>query len=361
MSNPIQMKDALGVVIFKVKNYLFPDGEVGTAPVVHGPNGQPLFTSDQPGHVALDAQAAGLSTSAGQASQLTQLQALVTALGGTLTVNAPNGARIPVDIGSATVTISGPVTVANEVEIKNDSGSPVPTAPQSNAPRKRQTGALAALNAAITLPVDGMSTVLLRLSGAWVGTVALFGSADDGQTYDIPLTLIPYSGGAAVSAMSANGAWEMACGALTHVQAVMTAFTSGSATALLMAGAGAKSVRVGAPVGNPLPIRRGLGTRIDASGAKPTPTANGNVLLGTIAADPARNGDWFAQNQSASDLLLVLDDGNDTPSLTTMLPMNLADSAGRQGGSYTSQNLGPHVGRLRVYGPAGAQFALTAQ
>lgn len=34
--------------------------------------------------------------------------------------------RIPVDIGASTVNITGPVTVSNEVEIKNDVGNPIP-------------------------------------------------------------------------------------------------------------------------------------------------------------------------------------------------------------------------------------------
>lgn len=34
--------------------------------------------------------------------------------------------KIPVDIGSSSVSITGPVTVSNEVEIKNDIGNPVP-------------------------------------------------------------------------------------------------------------------------------------------------------------------------------------------------------------------------------------------
>lgn len=42
-------------------------------------------------------------------------------------VGAPtSGGRLPVDIGGATVNITGPVTVSNEVEIKNDVGNPIP-------------------------------------------------------------------------------------------------------------------------------------------------------------------------------------------------------------------------------------------
>lgn len=37
-----------------------------------------------------------------------------------------SGDRIPVDIGASSVSITGPVTVSNEVEVKNDTGNPVP-------------------------------------------------------------------------------------------------------------------------------------------------------------------------------------------------------------------------------------------
>lgn len=50
---------------------------------------------------------------------------------GGLTDAQLRASRVPVDIGSATVTISGPVTVSNEVEIKNDTGNPVPTQEQT--------------------------------------------------------------------------------------------------------------------------------------------------------------------------------------------------------------------------------------
>lgn len=52
---------------------------------------------------------------------------------------------LPVDIGGASVNITGPVTVANEVEIKNDSGNPVPA---SVASLPLPTGAATAANQA---------------------------------------------------------------------------------------------------------------------------------------------------------------------------------------------------------------------
>jgi hypothetical protein len=80
---------------------------------------------------------------------------------------ALSGGRVPVDIGSASVTITGPVTVSNEVEITNDSGAPIP---MSAAALPLPSGAatettLSALNTKIPaqaiaglLPVDTLGT-----------------------------------------------------------------------------------------------------------------------------------------------------------------------------------------------------------
>lgn len=45
---------------------------------------------------------------------------------GGLTNTELRATPVPVDIGSATVNITGPVTISSEVEVKNDSGSPIP-------------------------------------------------------------------------------------------------------------------------------------------------------------------------------------------------------------------------------------------
>ena len=65
--------------------------------------------------------------------------------------------RVPVDIGSASVTITGPVTVSNEVEVKNDTGNPGPTAPDV----QRGGGAITATTTRVTLATDGPGVAAL--------------------------------------------------------------------------------------------------------------------------------------------------------------------------------------------------------
>lgn len=178
MTNPIQIKDALGVVIFKIKNFVFPDGEVGTAPVMHGPDGTPLLTAANPGHVTLDAQGAGLASDAklelvrallagtvgvsaaslplptGAATDA-KLEALRALLAGTLGVSAqslplPTGAATETTLEALRALVAGTLTVsvANEIEIKNDAGSPLPTrdAPGSAADQSVNPASLSGLN-----------------------------------------------------------------------------------------------------------------------------------------------------------------------------------------------------------------------
>lgn len=154
-------------------------------------------------------------------------------------------------------------------------GGILQTAVRSNAPRVSTTAALGAANAAVTLAVDGMNSAVVQLSGVWAGTATFLGSVDGGANY-FPVNMIPYGpgGGAAVGSATGNGQWEFACGGLTHVQVVMSAYTSGGATALLAAANGLKSVRVGNPAGNPLTVTGTLVENVstvttDASGAIP--------------------------------------------------------------------------------------------
>jgi hypothetical protein len=75
----------------------------------------------------------------------------------------PVAGRIPVDIGGATVNITGPVTVSNEVEIKNDSGNPIPVSISSavlptNAStlseQQTQTTKLTSIDSKLTSPLS---------------------------------------------------------------------------------------------------------------------------------------------------------------------------------------------------------------
>lgn len=92
----------------------------------------------------------------------------------------------------------------------------------------------------------------------------------------------------------------------------------------------------------------------DASGSQPS--LNGLNLLATIAASVARQGGYFIQNQSASMLTAVFDDGAGN-ALTVILLDPSAYGANRQGASIDS-SMGLHQGRIRIYGLASSQFAL---
>ena len=127
----------------------------------------------------------------------------------------------------------------------------------SNAPRVSTAGTLAALNAVVSRAVDGMSTAVIQATGTWAGTISWFGSIDGGTTY-FPINATPFGAGlsgASVASATANGQWEIAVGALTHIEAQMTAYTSGSASIVLAAANGAKITRVKAPTTDPLPVQ----------------------------------------------------------------------------------------------------------
>lgn len=79
----------------------------------------------------------------------------------------PVSGRVPVDIGGATVNITGPVTVTNEVEIKNDAGNPIPvdgtvsvTGVSTLAEQQTQTTILNSIDNKLTSPISVSATNL---------------------------------------------------------------------------------------------------------------------------------------------------------------------------------------------------------
>jgi len=96
---------------------------------------------------------------------------------------------------------------------------------------------------------------------------------------------------------------------------------------------------------------------VDASAAGQTVTsllAAGAVLLATMAVNTRRIG-FLVQQQSASTVWVVMDDGGS--GTQTTLVLDPAGAAGRQGGSVDMSSC-PHSGRIRVYGTSGSQVAV---
>jgi hypothetical protein len=97
------------------------------------------------------------------------------------------------------------------------------------------SGALGALNATVTVPCDGAATVAIDLRGTFSLTVAVQGSIDGTNWTLIPVR--PQTGGVYVLGITgtAAGIWMASCAGFTSVRAIVTAYTSGSATTYLVA------------------------------------------------------------------------------------------------------------------------------
>ena len=107
-------------------------------------------------------------------------------------------------------------------------------------PRENITGsgALGALNAEIVINADGASTIALDLRGTFSLTVEVAGSVD-GTNWTL-LAVRSISGGSYLTAVAgtAAGAWVAACAGFAKIRARVTAYTSGAATATLLAATG---------------------------------------------------------------------------------------------------------------------------
>ena len=100
------------------------------------------------------------------------------------------------------------------------------------------SGALGALNAEIIINADGASTVALDLRGTFNLTVELAGSVD-GTNWTL-LAVRSMAGGSYLAAVTgaAAGAWVAACAGFAKIRARVTAYSSGAATATLLAATG---------------------------------------------------------------------------------------------------------------------------
>ncbi len=94
-------------------------------------------------------------------------------------------------------------------------------------------GNLGVLNAEVPLVCDGCSTVAIDLRGTFNLTVAVQGSVDGTNWQLIPVR--PQAGGQFLIAITgtASGIWMASCVGFTRVRAIVTAYTSGAATATL--------------------------------------------------------------------------------------------------------------------------------
>lgn len=99
-------------------------------------------------------------------------------------------------------------------------------------------GNLGALNAEIQVPCDGAATVAIDLRGTFSMTVAVQGTVDGTNWVLIPVR--PQTGGVYVLGIvgATAGVWMASCVGFAKVRALVTAYTSGTAAAVLLASNG---------------------------------------------------------------------------------------------------------------------------
>ena len=201
------------------------------------------------------------------------------------------------------------------------------------------TGTLAALNATLSIILNGDSSYAMEVQGTFVGTVTMERTIDGVTWRPIngaipgPLTI--------VQSLSAPGAMVGHCGASASLRVNMTAYTSGSATVTLRVGSGSGAVYQIAPTqaGNNIIGKVGIdqttpGTTNAVSlyrPGTPTPTSVASVITSVtlLAANTARAGATI-YNNSTSVLYVEL---GATASLTAFTVV-LAAISGGIGGYY---------------------------
>lgn len=117
------------------------------------------------------------------------------------------------------------------------------------------TGTLAALSAVVVTASSSQGIVAIQLTGTWVGTITFQGTEDPLGVTAPSTSWFNVNGVASVSGLqltnvTANGQFRVNAGGYTAVRAIMTVFTSGSATVWI----NASSASSMATLAEPLPV-----------------------------------------------------------------------------------------------------------
>lgn len=250
-------------------------------------------------------------------------------LAGALTTTAFQ-ARTPA-LGSATSANSSPVVIASDQ-----------SAVAVNQAGVSATGSVAALNAAVTLSLSGMTGFAVDVRGTFVATILVEGTVDG--TNFITLSVLPIGAGlnvAQVASITAAGAWWGNANGLQQVRARVSAFTSGSATVVVRAMQAAGMV-FNLPAGQ---------TTQPVSG-----TVTANIGTGSIAAGTNAIGDvgvqYRANNTGAASNVNVMSPA--TPASAT-----IKASAGRLLGWYL-QNSAAGLRSVKIFNATAPTLGTTA-
>lgn len=103
----------------------------------------------------------------------------------------------------------------------------------------QQAQSLGSLNAANNMTLRGQSTATIKITGSSGTNTIVFQGSVDGTNYDT-VVAYPLAGGPGITSVSGgtNGAWFIPVAGFNKFQALMSAFTSGSATVSVVASQG---------------------------------------------------------------------------------------------------------------------------
>ena len=174
---------------------------------------------------------------------------------------------VQIDLGGATANAENLLTAG--LQLKANS-MPVVLASDTDLV---VAGTLAALNATVMLPLNGVSSGSVTLAGTWVGTVTFDASGDGGVTFN-PVNAVAASTSQPQATTTVNGLYRLTPGALSHLRANMSAYVSGTVTVTIRASVGAGGIYAN----QILPTKNTNGTDTQAIKAASTPAT---------ATDPA--------------------------------------------------------------------------
>ena len=94
-------------------------------------------------------------------------------------------------------------------------------------------GVMGSLNQEVKINLSGMSTLVIQTQGTWAGTLSFFGSID-GQAWNA-INGLPLNGAAFATTTTTQGIWRFLVAGLLAFKVQFTAYTSGTARAILVA------------------------------------------------------------------------------------------------------------------------------
>jgi hypothetical protein len=198
---------------------------------------------------------------------------------------------------------NSPLNVLTNAYTLDGNGNIIGSSTQTGAslytikPDSSTTGTLGALNAILNLPINNVSSVYALISGTWVGTIQFQGSVNG--TNFVPLEAV--QGGPtnaySTTGFTTNGGVRIALPAgFTSIQAVMTTYTSGTATVTVNASAAPANLEV--VQFNAANLNASIGsivTDLDKTITGTITALNGTVVIaanGTSSVNASVSGTW---------------------------------------------------------------------